>query len=69
MMEEEKLVWERYEEALFDIFGRERVEKALRIIKGEEFLVNTTLHRAYHNMLEMYDRLARKKQAALFALE
>jgi len=68
-MDKEKLVWEEYEEALFNIFGRERVEKALRIVKGEEFLVNTTLHRDYHNMLEMYDRLERKKQAALFPLE
>lgn len=68
-MDKEKLVWEEYEEALFNIFGRERVEKALRIVKGEEFLVNTTLHSDYHNMLEMYDRLERKKQAALFPLE
>ena len=42
-------------------------KKALRIVKGEEFLVNTTLHSDYHNMLEMYDRLERKKQAALVA--
>ncbi len=68
-MDEEKLVWEEYEEALFNIFGRERVEKALRIVKGEEFLVDTTLHSDYHNMLEMYDRLERKKQAALLPLE
>ena len=62
-----KFVWEEYEEALFNIFGREKVEKALRIVKGEEFLVNTTLHKDYHNMLEMYDRLEHKKQAALTA--
>ncbi|MBW2558293.1 MAG: YcaO-like family protein [Deltaproteobacteria bacterium] len=64
-MGEEKLVWENYEEALFNIFGRERVEKALRIVKGEEYLVDTTLHNDYHNTLAMYDRLERKKQAAL----
>ena len=64
-IDKEKLVWEEYEEALFNIFGQEKVEKALRIVKGEEFLVNTTLHNDYHNMLEMYDRLERKKQAAL----
>ena len=68
-MDKEKLVLEDYEEALFNIFGRERVEKALRIVNGEEFLVNTTFHSDYHNMLEMYDRLERKKQAALFPLE
>ncbi|HJO95025.1 MAG TPA: YcaO-like family protein [Victivallales bacterium] len=56
------LAWEEYEEALFNIYGREKIEKALRILKGEEFLINTTLHRHYYNMLEMYDRLERKKQ-------
>jgi ribosomal protein S12 methylthiotransferase accessory factor len=68
-MDEEKLVLEEYEEALTNIFGRERVEKALRIVKGEESLVDTTLHNDYHNMLKMYDRLERKKQAGLFHLE
>ncbi len=63
-LDKEKLLWEEYEEALFNIFGRERVEKALRIVKGEEFLLNTTLHRDYHNMLEMYDRLEQKKIGA-----
>ena len=68
-MDEDRLVWEEYEEALYNIFGREKVEKALRIVKGEEFLVDTTLHGDYHNMLEMYDRLERKKQAAILPLE
>ena len=62
-LDKEKLAWAEYEEALFNIFGRERVEKALRIVRGEEDLVNTTLHGDYHNMLEMYDRLELKKQA------
>ncbi len=62
-LDKERLAWAEYEEALVNIFGRERVEKALRIVKGEEYLVNTTLHRDYHNMLEMYERLERKKQA------
>lgn len=62
-MNKAELVWEEYEEALHNIFGREQVEQALRIVKGEEFLINTTLHRDYHNMLEMYDRLELKKQA------
>jgi len=56
-----KFVWAEHEEALFSIFGRTRVEKALRIVNGEEFLIDTTLHCHYHNMLEMYDRLERKK--------
>ncbi|MBT4088384.1 MAG: hypothetical protein HOE30_07810 [Deltaproteobacteria bacterium] len=68
-MDKEKLVWEEYQEALFKIFGRERVEKAMRIVKGEEFLINTTFHQDYHNMLEMYDRLEHKKRTALFPFE
>lgn len=64
-LDTEKLVWEEYEEALFNIYGRDRVAEALRIVKGEEFLINTTLHRDYHSMLTMYDRVERKKQTAL----
>jgi ribosomal protein S12 methylthiotransferase accessory factor len=66
-LEKEKLVWAEYEEALVNIFGRAQVEKALRIVNGEEFLIQTTLHRDYHNMLAMYDKLERKKQADVFA--
>ena len=65
-LEKEKLVWAEYEEALVNIFGRAQVEKAVRIVNGEEFLIQTTLHRDYHNMLAMYDKLERKKQALLF---
>jgi ribosomal protein S12 methylthiotransferase accessory factor len=61
-MSKKKLVWEEYQEALFNIYGRERVEKARRIVEGEEFLINTKFHSDYHNMLGMYDRLERKKQ-------
>jgi ribosomal protein S12 methylthiotransferase accessory factor len=62
-MEGEGLVWEEYEEALFNVFGREKVEKALRILEGEAFLVERTFHGDYHNMLAMYDRLESKKRA------
>lgn len=64
-LDKAKLVWAEYEEALFNIFGRERVEKARRIVKGEESLISTTLHGDYHNMLEMYDRVDRKRQAGV----
>ena len=60
-----KFVWAEHEEALFNIFSRARVEKALGIVRGEEFLIDTTLHRDYYTMLEMYDRLERKKQEGL----
>ena len=62
-LDKAKLAWAEYEVGLFNIFGRERVEKALRIVRGEEYLVKTTLHGDYHNMLEMFDRLELKKQA------
>ena len=62
-MDQENLVWAEYETSLFNIFGRKNVEKALRIKKGDAFLIDVTLHRDYHNMLQMYDRLERKKQA------
>ncbi len=62
-LDKAKLNWAEYEVALFNIFGRKRVEKALRIVRGEEYLVKTTLHGDYYNILEMYDRLELKKQA------
>ena len=68
-MDEEKLSWEEYEEALFNIYRQENVEKALRIVKGEESLVNTIIHSNYKKMLSMYDRLEYKKQTVLFPLE
>lgn len=68
-MDEEKLSWEEYEEALFNIYGQENVERALRIVKGEESLVNTIIHSNYKKMLSMYDRLEYKKQTVLFPLE
>lgn len=60
-MDEEELAWEEYEEALHNIFGRKKVQKALRILKGEEAFIDTTLHEHYRNMLGMYDRLEKKK--------
>jgi ribosomal protein S12 methylthiotransferase accessory factor len=61
-MHNSELVWAEYEEALFNIFGQSRVEQAVRILNGEEFLVDTTFHGNYHNILAMYDRLELKKQ-------
>ena len=60
-MGEAELPWEEYEEALFDIYGKGTVEKALLIIEGEEYLIDVTLHLDYHNMLNLYDRLDVKK--------
>ncbi|MDD2829265.1 MAG: YcaO-like family protein [Sulfuricurvum sp.] len=53
--------WEEYENALFNLYGQEKIKRALAILEGEEFLIDITLHNDYHNMLKMYDRLEKKK--------
>lgn len=60
-MGEGEYVWDEYEEALFHIYGEEKVTKALAILEGEDFLVDVALHQDYTNMLTMYDRLELKK--------
>ncbi|KFN40061.1 MAG: hypothetical protein JU82_04945, partial [Sulfuricurvum sp. MLSB] len=60
-MREQELAWEEYEEALCNVFGRERVSNAVQILEGKAFLIDVTLHPHYHNMLMMYDRLEEKK--------
>ncbi|MBV5321407.1 MAG: YcaO-like family protein [Sulfuricurvum sp.] len=50
-----------YQQALYDLYTPQRVDKALEILNKEGLLVNTTLHRDYLNMLELYDRLEVKK--------
>lgn len=60
-MHEEEYNWEEYEEALFNIFGQERVKEAVKILNGESFLVDTALHQDYYNMLSLYDKLEIKK--------
>lgn len=64
-MEELGLELEDYTQALCDLYGEERVAKAVNILNGEEYLVSAALHQDYRNMLEMYDRLEVKKQAGL----
>jgi len=62
-MEELGLDLNDYRQALYDLYTSQRVDKALGILSGEQFLVNTALHSDYLNMLEMYDRLEVKKAA------
>lgn len=64
-MEALGLELEDYTQALCDLYGEERVAKAVNILNGEEYLVSAALHQDYRNMLEMYDRLEIKKQAGL----
>jgi ribosomal protein S12 methylthiotransferase accessory factor len=60
-MEELGLEFSDYRQALYDLYTRERVDKAVGILSGEQFLVHPALHRDYYNMLDMYDRLDVKK--------
>lgn len=62
-MEEMELDFKEYENALYNIFTQEKVQKALRILDGDDFLIDTTLHNDYNNMLGMYDRLESLKNA------
>lgn len=50
-----------YQQALYDLYTPQRVDKALEILNKEALLVDTVLHRDYLNMLELYDRLEVKK--------
>ena len=60
-MEERELDFSDYENALYTIFGEVEVQKALRILDGDDFLIDVTLHQDYTNMLSMYDKLENKK--------
>ncbi len=60
-MQTEGFLFEEYKEALFAVFTPRKVEKALRILKGEAFLIDTDFHQDYHNILALYDRLESKK--------
>ena len=62
-MEESELEFSEYEEALYNIFGQERVHKALSVLDGDALLCDVTLHEDYNKMLQMYDRLELKKRA------
>ena len=62
-MENEGFAFDEYKEALFAIFTPQNVEKAQNILKKEAFLIDTTLHQDYLNLLELYDRLEHKKTA------
>lgn len=60
-LREQKLAWAEYESALWDIFGKEKVERAINILDGKAYLIDVSLHSHYVNMLDMYDRLELKK--------
>lgn len=61
-MEESELAFSEYEEALYNIFGKEIVHKALRVLDGDALITDITFHDDYNNMLELYDKLEIKKR-------
>ncbi|WP_434581589.1 YcaO-like family protein [Sulfurimonas sp. NW15] len=60
-MQEMQLDYEEYKEALYEVFSKEKVVKSLGILNNTDFLIETTLHKDYTNMLNLYDKLERKK--------
>lgn len=64
-MELEEQDYEEYEEALFNIFSKQSVEKAMKILNKDEHFIDITLHNDYYNMLAMYDRVTEKKETMI----
>ncbi|MFA9239850.1 MAG: YcaO-like family protein, partial [Candidatus Paceibacteria bacterium] len=62
-MQNDELVWEEYETALNNVYGKEKIQKAVDVLEGNGFLINRTLHKDYNNMLSMFDKLEVKKLA------
>ncbi len=60
-MEDLELDFSQYEEAFYNIFTKEKVLRALKILDGDETFINITLHQDYQNMLNLYDKLEKKK--------
>ena len=56
-MEALELEFYDYEDSLYNIFGKDRVHKALKVLDGDAMIIDTTLHQDYVNILEMYDKL------------
>lgn len=61
-MHEAGLDLEEYRDGLYDIFTQDMVDKAVRVLEGKEFFIDTALHNDYHNMLALYDKLEVKKR-------
>ena len=53
--------WEDHENALNNVFTKEKVDIATEIFNGDIDFTNITYHQDYLNILDLYDRLAIKK--------
>jgi len=60
-MYEDETSWEEYEEALHNVFTKEKVTLAIQIFNGDDDFINITYHQDYLNILDLYDRLSLKK--------
>jgi ribosomal protein S12 methylthiotransferase accessory factor len=58
---EEQLEWAEYEEALYNVFTKEKVNQAVAIFNGEVDFIDTSFHGDYKNILNLYDKLYEKK--------
>ena len=62
---EDELEWSEYEDALYNIFSKEKVDKAVTIFNGETNFIDINLHEDYNNILKLYDKLEIKKISIL----
>jgi len=62
-MQNQNYEFNDYETALYNVFGEEKVQKALKILEGSAHLIDVSFHPHYNNILDMYDRLENKKRA------
>ena len=58
---EDKLLWEEYEDALYTLFTKEKVDIALSIFNGESYFIDISFSEEYKNILKLYDKLGAKK--------
>ena len=63
----DELDFEEFYQSLCDIFGLDELQKAMNIFNIEEYFIDTSFHQDYLNILDLYDRLAVKKNLFSFS--
>jgi len=58
---DDNLEWTEYEEALYNIFSKDKVDKAVEIFNNDVDFIDTTFHKNYDGILNLYDKLQSKK--------
>ncbi len=58
---QENLNFDDYKDALFDIFEKNNIEKALNIINGKESLISLEFADAYKNILKLFDSKSHRR--------